>query len=216
MSDQSHTFNYHGVELPLYYHMYNLTHLNERCVEIAIAHWWLDQPEIQAAVEKNMTRAWVEEGERTIYSGLEVGNVLGHYQRRTHTVIDWHEQPSWYQGLLGQEVLNYDLFTVGWGPYSPWVCSISTIEHMEDPLKAIEILRGFVAPGGKLLVTFPMGEREELDGLVLREEWREMFDRGCTIARTPEGGWKQTLAMLWQPYGPWANSVFVGEWEAPL
>lgn len=196
MSDE-HTFTYHGVELPIFYHMYNLTHLNERCVEVAIAHAWLEGKH-----PKN---------------GMEVGNVLGHYAPRPHNVLDKFEVPAWYQLVMGQDVVNADIFQITPMPGSEWVVSISTIEHTEDPIKAIEILRELVAPGGQLLVTFPMGEREELDRMVLWEDrWRDFFDIGCTIVRDAGSSWYQTETMQWRPYGPWANSVFVGEWTAPV
>lgn len=196
MSD--HTFTYHGDELPIFYHMYNLTHLNERCVEVAIAHRFLE------GTHPGM--------------GIEVGNVLGHYSARQHHVIDLHEIPAWYQLMSGQEVMNVSIFSIWPEPGSDWVVSLSTIEHTEDPIKAIEILRALVKPGGKLLVTFPMGEREELDRMVLWDGPETYFDRYCTIARqeNDHGGWEQTPELEWRAYGPWANSVFVGEWEAPL
>lgn len=196
MSDAP-TFTYHGVELPLFFHMYNLTHLNERQIEVAVAHWWLE------GTHPGM--------------GLEVGNVLGHYMPRSHNVIDLHEVPAWYQLMAGQQITNVDIFNVTPMPNSAWVISLSTIEHTADPIRAIEILRQFVKPGGKLLVSFPMGERVELDEMVLWTGPGTLFDRWCTIVRTDNspGGWWQTEDVEWRAYGPWANSVFIGEWEAP-
>jgi hypothetical protein len=188
-----HWFEYHGERLDVFYHLYNLTHLNERMIEIAIAHRFLHQ------------RAWS--------MGLEVGNVLGHYGPMSHVVIDLHEQAEWYQSR--QTIVNTDILGDLPPKMYPWVISISTIEHTADPVAAIDVLRSLVAPGGSLLVTFPTGEREELDDLAV---WCDQtFDRWCTIVRTENdhGGWEQTPSVEIRSYGPWANSVFIGEWTAP-
>ena len=197
MSDDDLEFTYLGESYPLYCHTYNLTHLNERGVEIAIAHRWLWQ-----------FRPTV------MHAGLEVGNVLGHYSQRLHLVFDLHEPPAWYQ--RNQPVRSVDILNLPAGvdrfPF-PWVCSISTIEHTDDPPAAIDALKGLVEPGGKLLVTFPTGDRPELDDAL--GDLEAGFDSMVTIARSGEG-WRQTDTIEVRPYGPWANSVVVAEWAAPL
>jgi SAM-dependent methyltransferase len=189
----SETFTYHGVELPYFWHLYNLTMMNERAVEMAIANEWL--------------------GDKRPRDGLEVGNVTGHYAHRHHAVIDLNEPAEWYQ--TDQWIISADILDLHWPDAPklfPWVLSISTIEHTADPVKAIEVLKDLVAPGGKLLVTFPTGVREELNSLA----WDgQPFDRWCTIARTDDG-WAQTAWPEIREYGPWANSVFIGEWERPV
>jgi SAM-dependent methyltransferase len=199
----SETFTYHGVELPYFWHLYNLTMMNERAVEIAIAHHWLDNPV----------------GRDDGGHGLEVGNVLGHYAHRFHTVIDRDEPAEWYQ--RDQWVINADILDLQWpdGPKTfPWVLSISTVEHTEDPVKAIEVLKDLVAPGGKLLVTFPMGVRGELDDFAFDESrGQQTFTQYCTIERDRvHDSWVETPSgVSFREYGPWANSVFIGEWERP-
>jgi hypothetical protein len=204
----SETFTYHGVELPYFWHLYNLTMMNERAVEIAIAHWWLEQI--------------MDDDHPTIWSaGLEVGNVLGHYEYHKHAVWDLNEEPAWYQKLGGQPVVSADILDfVAMFAY-PWVVSISTIEHTDNPLLAFDNLKSLVSPGGKLLVTFPTGVSKDLDDLIYEEALEQnrgggpFFTRSCTIERTDDG-WAQTIgAMATREYGPWANSVFIGEWERP-
>lgn len=199
MSD-GHWFTYHGEEIPPFYHMYNMTWLNERMVEVAIAQRWLQGRDSRA--------------------GLEVGNVLGHYSACGHQVIDLYEERSWYQD--GQLVYNVSVFEAHEHvDPKPWVLSISTVEHTGSPVAAIDCLRGLVAPGGSLLVTFPTGVDPDLDALV--ESWvlepaRLASERACTVARehNDHGGWVETERPEVRPYGPWANSVAVLEWEAPL
>ncbi len=187
-------FTYWGEELHYFDHMYNLTTLNERRVEMSIASHWLSQRET---------------------NGLEIGNVTGHYQERRHMVVDMTESPAWYQQLIGQPYLNLDLFE-GVGKWkAPWVLSLSTIEHTVEPLAALMALKTFVHPAGSLLVTFPTGVSTELD-LFVQAGFPD-FTRGCTFARLrlDEFAWAQTLQPEVHDYGPWANCVAVVEWEAP-
>jgi hypothetical protein len=91
-------FTYHGVEKTGFCHLYNLTWFNERTIELAVAFDFL-------------------EGRKG--SGLEIGNVLGHYRPFTHHVIDRYERASWYQKQI---IHNVDLFdvprTVGLGRFN--------------------------------------------------------------------------------------------------
>jgi len=90
---------------------------------------------------------------------LEVGNVLGHHFDIAHPVLDKYEQDpcvTW----------NEDIVTFQ-PPFAPeLVLSISTLEHVghsdkpPDPAKfrrALEAILGWLAPGGRLLFTVPLG-----------------------------------------------------------
>ena len=96
---------------------------------------------------------------------LEVGNVLSHYHRFAHDVVDKYEQAD---GVINQDVVDfrpterYDL-----------IVSVSTLEHIgwdENPkepkkvLKAIENLKSnCLAHGGVMVITVPLGHNLELD-----------------------------------------------------
>ena len=138
--------------------------------------------------------------------------MLGHYEMRCHRVFDLYEQPAWYQDCQKVHAVDILKFLDVEHPMFPWVISISTVEHTEDPVGAIEALRSMVAPGGWLLVTFPTGVNDELDELI---QWCDQtFTRWCTMSRDGEG-WRQDVKPVISPYGPWANSVAICEWEAP-
>lgn len=191
MSDE--TFEYWGVELPYLTHLYNITYLTERRVEVPIASHFIAQQDDPAA-------------------GIEVGNVLGHYSRREHMVIDRDEPPAWYQ--THQEYLNHDLFDLDIPRhYAPWVVSLSTVEHTVDPIAAILRLQE-MAPRG--LVTFPTGVALPLD-TALRGGGgdRVAVQRVCTLVRNGDGVWVQTQRPELVAYDPWANSVAVLEWGQP-
>lgn len=185
------TFTWHGVELDYFDHPYNTTRLNERAVEIPIAREWLWSGGI----------------------GLEVGNVLSHYQATYHTVVDRYETRAPAQ--------NVDLFDVS-GQYD-WVLAISTVEHVRwdppeerDPngaFEAIGHLLSLVRPAGKMLITVPLGHHPHLD------QWISMGalspSRDCVFAREGDG-WVQHDRSMWKPYGattPWAEAVWIGEWN---
>lgn len=186
------TFTYHDVELPYLTHLYNITYLTERRVEVPIATHWIAQ-------------------QANTVSGIEVGNVLGHYSWRDHIVVDRDEPPAWYQ--QHQLYLNQDLFELNVPDYYiPWIVSLSTIEHTVDPIAAIEVLQS-LAPRG--LVSFPTGVNPSLDAWVADGAVARYAERACTLVRAGDGLWEQTPELQVQPYGPWANSVVIMEWERP-
>lgn len=131
-------------QLPYSLSRYNHTWLNERTLEIAVA---LD-----------VVRGWP--------AGrlLEVGNVLGHYGLRGHDVVDLYEHVD--------GVINADI--VSWTPDQPFdaVVAVSTLEHVrfdepqKDPrgsLQGLEGMRRALRPGGRMLVTVPLGYNPGLD-----------------------------------------------------
>jgi SAM-dependent methyltransferase len=130
--------------VPYFTHRYHYTWLNERAVEIALAQRVLaDHP-----------------GARV----LEIGNVLGHYQQVSHTVVDKYEQAP---GVHNVDVADLDL-----GAEFDLVIAISTLEHVgldedvanpEKPARAVARLREHLAPGGLLWVTHPVGYNPALD-----------------------------------------------------
>jgi hypothetical protein len=90
---------------------------------------------------------------------LEVGNVLSHYYDTSHPVLDRYEQDpgvTW-----NEDVVTFE------PPFAPeLVISISTLEHVghsekpPDPTKfrrALDASLGWLAPGGRLLFTVPIG-----------------------------------------------------------
>lgn len=191
-------FTYHGVEKTGFCHLYNLTWFNERTIELAVAFDFL-------------------EGRKG--SGLEIGNVLGHYRPFTHHVIDRYERASWYQKQI---IHNVDLFDVH-GQWD-WVVSISTIEHIRwdeperDPLGSIAALthlRTLLAPRGRALVTFPLGYHPGLDEIVV--DGRTGAERWTTLVRASSEEWIETPEPEIIPYASrdqWASSLFIGEFSA--
>jgi hypothetical protein len=137
-------FSLGGETYRYYYHWYNRTWINERCVELPFAFSLLDRCA----------------GKRV----LEVGHVLGHYGRRGHDVVDKYER--------GRGVRNADVTELHSETRYDLIVSLSTLEHVgwdespcdpEKTVRALERLIGLLCPGGMLAVTFPLGYNPHLD-----------------------------------------------------
>jgi SAM-dependent methyltransferase len=182
------------LQLPYTMVRYNNSFLNERAVEISIARWFLANSPGRL---------------------LEVGNVLGHYGFTGHTVLDKYEV---IPGVLNDDIVDF-------APAKPFdaVIAISTLEHVgwdetpRDPgkvLRAIENLKKCVTPGGRILITVPIGHNEGLDAGLRSGE--VSFPEELWLTReNRRNDWIQsdrdhTLTKRYgHPY-PCANGLYVG------
>jgi SAM-dependent methyltransferase len=189
------TFCFQGTTYPCFFHSYNSTWSNERAVEVPIA---------RALLEKHR-------GKRV----LEVGNVLSHYLQVAHEILDKFE--------TGPAIRNEDV--VAFHSPLPYdlIVSISTLEHVgwdeepKDPekiLRAVANLAGQLAPGGRLLVTLPLGYNPDMDALLARDAIP--FSRRYCLKRQ---GWWRWEEVPWEEiagsrYGegwPGARGLVIGE-----
>lgn len=138
------TFLYNEVEYHYFLHPYNKTWANERAVEIPLVSKALSQYNPQET--------------------LEVGNVLSHYMKTRHAIVDKYERRK---GVLNQDIVELE----GNQKYK-FVFSISTVEHIgwdETPREsgkhraALKKMVELLEPRGKLLVTIPIGYNLDLD-----------------------------------------------------
>ena len=142
-----HGFAFRGQRHRFHVAQYNATWLNERQVELPLA--------LRAVRDARGRRV------------LEVGNVLAHYGRIRHAVVDKYERHA--------AARNEDFLEHAGGPYD-LVVSVSTFEHIgwdepdRDAAKfrvALGHARRLLAPGGRLLVTVPLGYNPAVDAFVL-------------------------------------------------
>ena len=184
-----------GVEHRYFFHVYNRTWLNERAVELPVV--WRYVQECPAG------------------RILEVGNVLSHYFRVRHDILDKYEQAP---GVVNEDVVSYR-------PEQPYdlIVSISTLEHVgwdEEPREeekvgqALDHLRSLLAPGGRMVITVPLGHNDHLDRLI--REKRCGFDRMLFLKRTSadnrwtETSWEEVKdARYGSPYRA-ANGLVIG------
>ncbi len=189
------TFVFQGKTCGYFWSDYNLTARSERCVEIPIA-----REALRAA------------GPRV----LEVGNVLSHYFPVRHDILDKYES--------GPGVINADI--ADFHPHHPYdtVLSVSTFEHIgwdEAPRDPERVLQAFdnlqtrvLKPGGKAVLTFPLGHNAFLDGLLA--QGRLPFTTVTFMKRLSkfnhwvETGWDGVKDVPYgQPY-PLGNALVVG------
>jgi SAM-dependent methyltransferase len=184
------TFGWWGREHSYFDHPYNTTLYNDRAVEVPIARSFVA----------------AQDG-----AGVEVGNVLSHYCRVDHRVVDRYEQAD--------GVENVDVFDLT-GTFD-WILAVSTVEHVrwdEEPrdpsgaVRAVEHLRTLLAPGGSMLVTAPMGQNPYLDGAILSGGLHP--SRHGTLVWTADGWEPHEGTAMWRPVRPrrWAGAVWVGLW----
>ncbi|HOV33266.1 MAG TPA: methyltransferase domain-containing protein [Candidatus Hydrogenedens sp.] len=121
-----------------------------------------------------------------------MGNVLSHYFHIEHDVVDKYEKA---EGVINEDVVNfrsskkYDL-----------IVSIYTLEHVgwdENPrepekiFKAIENLETLLSPGGKIVITLPIGWNQELDRFL--REGKLKFDKQYCFKRiSKDNEWVET------------------------
>lgn len=195
------TFPFQSAELNYFYHRYNMTWACERCLEVPIGRFYVEQ----------------FRDRRT----LEVGNVLSHYSPVQHDVLDKFEQ--------GKGIINQDI--VGFAPAEPYalVLSISTFEHIgfddeaatpsdEKIRAALATCREFLAVDGKLVITVPIGYNPHLDRLIREQALgasREFyFERAAFLAWRPTNQ-HEALAKRYRRPFPYANAILVAEFTAP-
>ena len=172
------TFEFDGHALREFHHRYHYTWMNERAAELALAREVVD-----GVPDADL---------------LEVGNVLAHYIREGHTVVDRYEQAP---GVINADVVDLDL-----EQRFPLIVSISTLEHVgfdedvtdpDKPARAVEHLRALLAPGGRLWATIPVGYNAEMDARV--RDGRLAFDRLRALRRdSHRQGWREVeLDQVW-------------------
>jgi SAM-dependent methyltransferase len=194
----SRTFVFQKITYKYFYHRYNPTWRNERAVEIPI---------IWRVVEKY-------QGQKI----LEVGNVLSHYFPFHHDILDKYEKAD---GVLNQDVINFHPA----GKYD-LIVSISTLEHVgwdenpRDPLKilkAFENLKSVIAPGGKLVVSLPVGYNTALDELLISGKIR-FTDMYCLKRVSDDNdwaevGWNDVCDSKFDPVIQKINGLIIGIME---
>ena len=154
-------FTFQNKQYNYFYHLYNSTCLNERAVEIPIV-WKIAQD---------------YQGKRI----LEVGNVLSHYFNFPHDIIDKYEK---FSGVMNQDIVDfqpkekYDL-----------IVSISTLEHVDEILPAIQNLEKCLAPGGKIVITMPLGYNSQVDNLL--NEGKIKFTEQYFLQKFSDFEWKE-------------------------
>lgn len=190
---QSKAFKLQGNDYYYLFHSYNTTWKNERIVELPI---------IWREIENN-------NGKRI----LEVGNVLSHYFKCDHDIVDKYEKAP--------RVINEDIVDFKNKKYD-LIVSISTIEHIgydekpRDPgkiTKALNNIKKLLNKNGKFVATFPIGYNKYLDEKLIKNKLP--FSRVLFMKRiSKENEWIETNyenikdVKFGSPFG-YANAIVI-------
>ena len=161
-------FCYNGHWLPYFDHPYTFN--TERRIEIPIALHHMN----------------------TLSNVMEVGNVLSRFISTNYPIVDKYEKVG--------RIINKDIVGLKWAVSLDQIVCISTLEHVgwdhpeeKDNLKtkqALESMHSLLKPGGRLLLTFPIGYNIMLDDLFYRQP--ELFGDVTCMKRRPGNKWGQT------------------------
>lgn len=189
------SFQLNGHNYRYFCSLFNFTFRTERSVEVPIVLKYI----------KNSPKQEI----------LEVGNVLSHYFRFKHDVVDKYEKAK---GIINRDIVEYKT-----GKKYNLIISISTLEHVgydEEPkennkvLRAIESMRSLLADNGVMVVTFPWGYNKGLDTLI--EEGKLEFNEVYFLKRISRNNdWKQVgfdeikESKFGVPY-PYGNAIVIG------
>lgn len=191
-------FEFRGRLLNAFYHRYNMTWAGERCIEIPIARTYLDQFAGKAV--------------------LEVGNVLSHYFPVAHDVLDKFEK--------GPGIINEDI--IGFAPPKQYdlILSISTFEHIgyDDEAEGSSsqkiqnaitwCTQKLLAPGGRLVITVPVGYNPELDQLIQNGGLKpssELYMRRVRNLDWVVSAKAEALKCRFRTPFPYANAILMAE-----
>jgi cyclopropane fatty-acyl-phospholipid synthase-like methyltransferase len=130
-----------------------------------------------------------------------------------HQVVDKYEKS---RGVVNQDVVDFktsEKFNL--------IVSISTLEHVgwdetpQDPEKiftALDLLKSLLKPGGKLVVTIPVGQNPYLDSYIKNGQVK--FTEEYHLLRVSEDNdWHEIDDFAGSEYGspyPHANELYLG------
>lgn len=188
-------FVFNNKKYKYFIHPYNNTWKNERIIEIPII--------------KEVISGF--KGKKI----LEIGNVLAHYGRITHDVLDKYESDK--------NVINEDVAYFKSPKKYDLIISISTLEHVgwdeeikdkTKVIKAISTLKKLLKGKGKIVITHPWGYNSSMD-LLISTGKIAFQDKFLLIRESEENTWKQIpwkknlKIKYWSPF-PGANCLLVG------
>lgn len=175
------SFEFNGKKYQYFEHKYNHPRTNERRVEIPIAKKFLDDQE--------------RKPRKPI---IEVGNVLYHYFKCHHDVLDLYERQK------GVRIIHEDVLTFEPKKKYQVAISISTVEHTKNPILAIDRI---ISLAPKVLITFPIGK-------FYIKELVKKYNFNFMVRMDADNNWEQCTynVVANYKYGEpfkWANAIAI-------
>jgi len=185
------TFEFEGRRLEYFFHSYNNWRLTERAIEIPIIRSCLDGKEYRNV--------------------LEIGNVSKHYYDQFRSVLSGLTVVDKFE--VGYDVINKDIGEFEAEEPFDFVFSISTFEHMDGDRgrnpdhvpgrsrlvsaaadNIHHVIDRLLAPGGRFVLTAPLGYTQEWDATFWSTDLDEMPVRDVRrylMVKRSEITWKQ-------------------------
>jgi hypothetical protein len=194
--DKTWVVSFQGRSYAYFYHRWNLTWRNERCIELPIV--------LDAVQKCNASNV------------LEIGAVLRHYANSTWTVVDKFEIAS---GVINQDIENYKP-----GKKYDLIVSISTLEHVgfDDEVKDTDKINRVMAhitsnllnSGGIFLFTVPLGYNFDLDVKlhmgVFNLDGYAVYQKSLLTGQWSEVELDSVSSCIYGSRGSGAGELFVG------
>lgn len=196
------TFEYKNKKYEMFYHKYNITWANERCVEIPIVY----NEVYKEIINKKKV--------------LEVGNVLYHYYKPFWDIIDKFEK--------GDKVENEDICFFKSNKKYNLIVSISTFEHIgydddnsfPSSKKIImawnNLKNNFLFRNGRIIITVPIGYNPKMDKLISKNAFG--FNKEIFLKKIKKNEWievskKEALKSEYGKPFPYGNCIMIGEYK---
>src|SRR5581483_2472937 len=170
------------------------------------------EPSQKGSEEDGTSRVRPGVGRRRV---LEVGNVLSHYFPVRHDVLDKYEKSP--------DIINKDITAFKTAKKYDLIIGISTLEHVgwderpRDPGKiarAVASMRSLLAPGGRIVLTLPLGYNPHLDRMLDRKQIRfseaRYLKRVSRDNRWIETEWAGVRGSRYNSPYPFANALVIG------
>jgi len=191
-------FTYNGKKYQYLISRYNYSWKNERTVEVPLIYYHV----LKVKKNKNI---------------LEIGNVLSHYYKIDHDIVDKYEKAP---GVINEDVVKfksnkkYDL-----------IIAISTLEHVgwderpQEPKKitpTLRHLRTLLKKDGKILITLPIGYynpflNSEIVSEKLKLNKRYYMRRTSILNKWEQVKLDEVKDVKYNSTFPNANAILVGE-----
>jgi len=205
MKNFKHDFIFNNKKYEMFYHPYNFTWENERCVEVPIVYQHLRESLNCASSE--------------LVKVLEVGNVFGIYTNYHHDIVDKYGNQS--------NIIKKDIFEYNPTSKYDFIFSISTLEHIgfddyvscDKLVDSVDYIKNLLAPGGKFVVTLPLGFQSVTKHLL---DNSLKFDSFSFIKKTSiYNDWIQTnyddaVTIQYGTPFPCANCICIAEYNKPF
>lgn len=130
---------------------------------------------------------------------LEVGNVLSHYMKVKHIIVDKFEKYHW---VINEDIIKYKSYTK-----FDLIISISTLEHIERPDLAIDNMKSMLNKNGWIICSYPIGCNKILENIKMDRWYFKRVGMGYNWIQVESN---QLNGVVYNHPYPCANGLVIG------